>query len=102
MRIRIPEYLTKPKIPQLQYPVMEQNIVWFDVAMHNVVFLEDSEGLEELFEEQEGLGLGESALAFEHFLEGATIAEFIHEVEVVCCAQHLFEAHDMGAGGDVG
>lgn len=80
---------------------MEEDVVGFDVAVHDVVFLQGFERGEQLFEVEEGLTLGEAALAFDEVLQCAAVAVFVDEVEVVYGAQHLFEADDVGAGLDI-
>lgn len=42
---------------------MEQNIVWFDISVHNIVFLEYFEGLENLFEKDKSLRLAKPPLS---------------------------------------
>lgn len=57
--------------------------------MHNVVLVEHLEGLDELFEDQEGLPFGNDAILAEHALEGASVAVLVDEVEVVGRLEHV-------------
>lgn len=80
---------------------MEQNILRFQVAMHDIVLVQDFEGIEELFEVGESLSLRELHLTFKKIIESASIAVFVDEVEVVSCSKHFNELDDVrGRGAD--
>lgn len=64
--------------------------------MHYIVLIEHFEGVKQLFEVGEGLWLWELHLTFKKVIEGASIAVFVDEVEVISCPKHLNELDDVG------
>lgn len=81
---------------------MKEYIVRFHVAVHDVVFIEDLEGLEELFEDEQSIGFWELDLLGEEVLEGATVAVLIDKVEIVGCFEHVVVLDDIGVAFYVG
>ncbi len=57
--------------------------------MHDVVFVEYLEGIDELFEDEEGLLLRDDLVLPEDSFEGATVTELVDEVEVVGSLEHV-------------
>ena len=76
---------------------MQEDVIGFDVSVHDVAFGEDFEGLDHLAEEEEGFFLVEGALLLHEFVHGAAVAELVDEVEVVCCFEHVDVLDDVGA-----
>lgn len=79
---------------------MEQDIVGLEVAVHDVVLRQNSEGVDDLGEVADGLGLGHYFLggipeALHHFLQGPSVAELVHEIVVVRCLQHVDVPDDV-------
>lgn len=81
---------------------MKEYIVRFHVAVHDVVFIEDLEGLEELFEDEQSIGFWEFDLLGEEILEGTTVAVLIDKVEIVGCFEHVVVLDDIGVAFYVG
>lgn len=81
---------------------MKEYIVRFHVTVHDVVFIEDLEGLEELFEDEQSIGFWELDLLGEEVLEGATVAVLIDKVEIVGCFEHVVVLDDIGVAFYVG
>lgn len=63
--------------------------------MHDIVFIEDLEGIDELFEDEEGLSFGDNSLFSEHSFEGSSIAVLIDEIEVIGGFEHIDIFDDM-------
>jgi hypothetical protein len=57
--------------------------------MHYIVFVEDFERLQYLFQVKKSLSLLKFALLFHNSIEGATIAELVNKVEIVNCFEHI-------------
>ena len=70
--------------------------------MHDVVLVEDLEGVDELFEYFEGFGLLDDAVFAEYALEGAAVAVLVDEVEVVGRLEHVDVLDDVLVLLDVG
>ncbi len=70
--------------------------------MHDVVFVEYLEGVDELFEDEEGLLFRDVFVLPEHSLEGATVTELVDEVEVVGGFEHVDVLYDVLVLLDVG
>jgi hypothetical protein len=51
------EILAETEVTQLDDTVMEEDVVGLHVAVHDVVLVEDLEGLKQLFEDEESVGL---------------------------------------------
>lgn len=81
---------------------MKEYIVRFHVTVHDVVFIEDLEGLEELFEDEQSIGFWEFDLLGEEVLEGATVAVLIDKVEIVGCFEHVVVLDYIGVAFYVG
>ena len=63
--------------------------------MHDVVLVENLEGLEELPEDHEGLGLLQVVLPLEEVLESAAVAELIDNVVIVLGLDDFVVADDV-------
>ncbi len=63
--------------------------------MHDVVFIEDLEGVDELFEDEEGLFFGHHSILPQHAFEGTAVAVLVDEVEVVWGLEHVDVLDDM-------
>ena len=75
--------LAEPEICQLDPAITKQNIFGLDVPVHDVVPIQNFEGLEKLPEDMECLFLGEGALLFEGLEEGPPIAVLVYKVVVI-------------------
>ena len=75
---------------------MQQDVAGFDVAVHDVGLGQDLEGLQQILEVTESLGLLELAMQFDFLFQGASVTELVDEVVVVGCLEDLDEANDMG------
>jgi hypothetical protein len=80
---------------------MEEEILRLEVAMHDVVLIENPEGIDDLGEVDEGCTFGETTLLFEKFLKGTAVAELIDKVEVIDCFEHIEVLDDVLAGFEV-
>lgn len=63
--------------------------------MHDVVLIEHLEGIDELFEDKQGLFFWYYPILPEHALERAAVAVLIDEVEVVGSLEHIDVLDDM-------
>lgn len=70
--------------------------------MHDVVLIEDLEGFDELFEDEEGLFFCDDPFFAEHAFEGASVAVLVDEVEVVGRFEHVDVLDDVLIFLDVG
>ena len=68
---------------------MKQYVLWFQVPMHYIVFVEYFERLEDLFQIKESLSLLKFAFLFDNSIESATITELVNKVEIVNCFEHI-------------
>ena len=66
--------------------------------MHDVVSGQNFEGFDDLPEVNETLFFGEGSLLLHKFIEGASVAELVDEVEVVGGLEHVDVFDDVGAG----
>ena len=81
---------------------MEEYVIRLHIPVHDVVFVEYLEGLEELPENEEGLLLGKLALLGEEIFQCASITKLVNEVEVVACLEHVIVFDDVGMRLDIG
>ena len=81
---------------------MEEDIVRFHIPVHNVVFIEDLEGLKQLLEDEEGIGLREFSLLTQQVLKSASVAVLVDEVEVIGGFEHVEIFDDVGVGLNIG
>ena len=70
--------------------------------MHDIVFIEYLEGIDELLEDEECLFFGDDPFFAEHAFESAAVAVFVDEVEVVGCFEHVDVLDDVFIFFDVG
>ena len=77
---------------------MHEDVVRFDIAMHNVVPREDFESLHDLSEINQTFFLRQWSFFLEQFVKGSSVAELIDEVEVVGSFEHIDVLDDVGAG----
>jgi hypothetical protein len=96
------EGLAEAEVCDFDAPVVDEDVVGLDIAVHDVGAGEDLEGLEHLSEEIECLFFGEGAFLLHEFIHGATIAELVDEVEVVGGFEHVDVLHDVGTVLQVG
>lgn len=81
---------------------MEEDVIGFEISMHDVVLVEDLEGFKELFEDEECFPLFEGVLFSEEAFKGAPIAILVDKVEVILCFEHIVVGDDMFVLFDVG
>lgn len=62
---------------------MEENVIWLQIPMHNIILVEDLKSLKKLFEDQEGLFLVQSVLFSKKAFKSATIAVFVNKIKVI-------------------
>ena len=75
--------------------MVEEDVVWLKIPVHDVVLVEDLEGVDELFENEKGLFFGYDSVLAEHALEGASVAVLVDEVEVVGGFEHVDVLDDV-------
>lgn len=88
----------EPEVSQLHISIVKKDVVGFEIPMHDVVLVENFEGLQQLSKYLHSLRLGEPALLFEPGIEGFPVAILVDKVEVVGSLQHLYKPDDVGAG----
>lgn len=85
----------EPEISELDDALVEEDVVGFEVAVHDVVLVEDLEGVDELLEDEEGLLFGNDPLLAENALKRASVAVLVDEVEVVGRLEHVDVLDDV-------
>ena len=89
------DHLAESEIAQFYFPVEEENVIGFEIPVHDIVLVELFECLEELSEVDEGFWFGDEFLLLDEGLDGALIAVFVDEVEVVGRFEGLVEFDDV-------
>jgi hypothetical protein len=92
--------LTKSEIAHFDLSIAEEDILWFDIAVHDIEAVEDLKGLQQLPEDAQRLLLGEGALPAKRLEESAAIAVLIDEVVVVARLEMILVLDDVFAGAD--
>lgn len=80
---------------------MKENIVGFEISMHDAVLIEHLECLKQLPKDFECTLLRQFSLLLKERLKGLAVAVVVDEVEVVGSLQHLHVANDEGAWLDL-
>ena len=75
---------------------MQQDVVRFDVSVHNITSGQDLEGLKHLSEEKEGFLFRKRCLFLHQLVHGPPVAVLVNKVEVVGCLQHVNVLHNVG------
>jgi len=70
--------------------------------VHNVIFVEYLKGIDELFEDEQGLFFGYNSIFPEHAFECASVAVFIDEVEVIGSLEHVYVLDNVLIFFDIG
>lgn len=68
---------------------MNQDVVRFDVPMHDIALRQHLKGLHHLSEKEKSPFLRERALFIHEFVHGAPVTELIDEVKVVGSFEHI-------------
>jgi hypothetical protein len=76
---------------------MHEDVIGFDIPMHDVTARQNLEGFHDLLEIEERSLLGQGALLLHEFVQSSAIAVFIDKVEVVGCFEHIDVFDDVGA-----
>lgn len=76
---------------------MKQNILWFQVPMHYILFGQHSKGFQNLFKINHRLFFIYLSFSGEHFGESATITKFIDEIEIINSFEHINITDYVGA-----
>ena len=76
---------------------MNEYILWFQITMHDVMFVQYSEGFNNLCEICQGCLFWQCSLLFQEFFQGATVTELIDEVKVINSFQHVEVFDDVRA-----
>ena len=75
---------------------MQQDVVRFDVPVHNITSGQDLESLQHLPEEEEAFLFRKRCLFLHKLVHGTSVAVLVDEVEVVGCLQHVDVLHNVG------
>ena len=70
--------------------------------MHDIVFVENLKGLQKLFQNEQGFLFLQGVFFPEKAFEGATIAVFVDEIEVILSFEHIVVGDDVFIFLDVG
>ena len=73
----------EPEVPQLDDPVMFENVSEFEIPVHNFAFDEGLEGVQDLYEVLKSLFLRELFLGFDGCEQIALVTELEDEIDVV-------------------
>lgn len=68
---------------------MKEYVIRFEIPVHNVVLVQNFEGLQQLSENLESSAFREVPLLFQQRLQCLAVAELVDEVEVIGCFEHL-------------
>jgi hypothetical protein len=85
----------KPKIRNLEHPLLDEHIGGLDIPVHDVATGEVLESLEELTHQGPYFFLGQRTTFLEGFLQAATLTELGDEVTVVGAFEDLHTTDDM-------
>lgn len=96
------EGLAEAEVGQLDGAVVQQQVFWFEVAVHDAVPVQQAEGIGDLREELERGGEGEGAALAEKLFESAAVAVLIDEVVVIGGFEHVDVADDVRVGVEGG
>ena len=75
---------------------MQQDVVRFDVSVHNITSGQHFEGLEHLPEEEQRFLFRKRCLFLHQLVHGPPVAVLVNKVEVVGCLQHVNVLHNVG------
>jgi predicted dithiol-disulfide oxidoreductase (DUF899 family) len=75
---------------------VQQNVAGLEVAVQYVFVEKFLEGVQDLFENDDGLLFLETLFGLDDVLKGASAAVLVDQVKVIDGAQHLYEADDVG------
>jgi hypothetical protein len=78
------------------YSFVDEYVSRFQVSVDDAIFDEMEKTIEDVGEEFERLLFWEYFLFGNHFVEIATIAEFLDDVVVIGCFHNIVEADDIG------
>lgn len=78
--------------------MVDEDVIGFDIPVHNVISWQNFEGFNDLPEVDQTLFFREGSLFLHKFIEGASVAELVDEVEVVGSFEHVDVFDDVGAG----
>lgn len=67
----------------------EENVVWFDISMEDMVFIQWFECWDELPEDFDRLSLRDPFFRFDEILQSTTFTVFVHQVNEMVCLDHL-------------
>ena len=96
------ETFAEAEITNFEDAIVEEDVIGLEVPMHDVVLVEDLEGFEELFEDEEGFFFLEGVFLPEEPLQSAAVAVLVDEVEVVLGFEHVVVGDDVFVFLDVG
>lgn len=91
----IVEQLGKPKVCNLDFPVVDENIGKFEISMHDFVFHESFKSIEHLDEELNGFVLAQSFLFLKVSHEISFVAILQDQVEIIGCFLDVVELNDV-------
>ena len=74
---------------------MQQQILRFQISMHDIMLWQNLEGFDYLSEVRQSLLLWQWSLLFKQFLKGTSIAKLIHEVKIIDSFEHIEVLDDM-------
>ena len=68
---------------------MHEYVIWFQVSMHNILFSENSEGLNHLSKIYNCSSFCKRPFLLHESIKGSPITEFINKIEIIDSFQHI-------------
>ena len=73
----------KSKISQFNFTITKQNILRFNISVHNIESIQDFKGFKQLSKDDQSLLFRKSSFFFDSIIKITTITVFIDEIVVV-------------------
>ena len=75
---------------------MDEDVLWFNISVHNVFLCKNFEGVGKLSKIDQALLFSKRTVFFQNFFKCAPVAVFINEIEIVNCLEHIEISDDVG------
>lgn len=89
------EWFAKTEISQFQDTIVHEDVVRFQIAVHDVLTVQDLKCFEQLAQVVKGPLFRQGALPFEEHIESSAIAVLVDKVKVIGCFEHVDVLDDV-------
>ena len=81
---------------------MEENIIRFHIAMHDVIFIENLKRFQKLLKDEQRILFWQFDLFWKKTFKSTTVAVLINKIKIIACFEHVVVSDDIWVSLNIG